>query len=151
MNLYKYHDNAESLKGHDDRFELISKEIWDKFKNEPYELKKREKILARDAKVATNYTYHVLGERFKLAEPIIAKHPQSAILYAKLFGEFPEAEEMFARDGILSLNYAIDSIYRPFPKGEPTIAKMNNIAWKYLKAFPEREKALSDLGWPVPR
>lgn len=60
MNLYKLHSDPKSLDLHDEAHEQVPEVIWDKYKKDPAELKKREKVLARSPKYAYLYAKDVL-------------------------------------------------------------------------------------------
>jgi hypothetical protein len=145
VNLYNYHTDKKTLKGYDNKDELIPTEVWDKFKNQPDELKKREHVLARNAKTAYKYAVYVLDGRFKLGEPALSKNSQYAMSYAQFLNGFPAAETLFANNAIDALTYSTDVIKKPFPLGEPAIADIMSTASRYLQVFPERKTAIENL------
>ena len=83
MNLYKLHSNPESL----DHFEKVTETnpdfFWEKYKNKPEELKKREKYIAKSAIHAYLYAKDILKGPFSAGEEAIAKNAMYAKLYAK--------------------------------------------------------------------
>mgnify|MGYP003613337078 CR=1 FL=1 len=83
MNLYDLHSKPESL----DYFEKISDNnpaiFWEKYKNKPEELKKREKYIAKSPKFAYYYAQHVLFGPFPLGEKAISKDTDFARDYAR--------------------------------------------------------------------
>lgn len=145
MNLYNYHDEADKLIGHADKDELVPREVWNKYKKQPEELKKREKILARNAATAFFYASHILNDRFKLGEPALAKNSKYALYYAELIGEFPLAEPLFADNAVSALEYSTEITHKPFPAGEPLIADTMAIGTRYLQFFPERKDVLNKI------
>ena len=108
MKLFRLHDTPNSLDHHGDE-DLVPELAWEKYKNNPEELKKREKTLARDPETAYKYAQHVLKGPFPLGEPSIAK------------------------DAWLSFFYA-DIIKGPFKLGEPTIKK-SRYMWSTYNSF----------------
>ena len=120
MNLYKLHSNPESL----DHFEKVTANnpaiFWDKYKNKPEELKKREKYIAKSA-------FH-------------------AYLYARdvLKGPFPAGEEAIAKDAMFAYYYAREVLKGPFPAGEETIAKKTWYASQYAGAVLKKDFYLND-------
>ena len=125
MNLYKLHSNPESL----DHFEKVTDNnpaiFWDKYKNKPEELKKREKHIAKSAKYAYSYAEDILKGPFPAGEEAIAKDKTYAFLYARdyLKGPFPAGEVAIAKDARFANFYAADVLKGPFPAGEAAIAK----------------------------
>ena len=126
MNLYKLHSKPESL----DHYETVSNSnpdiFWDKYKNNPEELKKREKYIAKSTKYAYKYASEVLKGPFPAGEEIISKDIYFALEYAKyvLKGKkFPAGEEAISNDEQYSYLYARDILKGPFPLGEDAISK----------------------------
>jgi len=68
-NLYKYHSNPD----YPEAFEVVPELVYEKYFKNPEELKKREHILAKDAKIAYLYADKVLNGRFELGEAAISK------------------------------------------------------------------------------
>ena len=120
MNLYNLHSKPESL----DHFEKVSENnpevFWDKYKNKPEELKKREKY--------------------------IVKYARFAYYYAKdtLKGPFPAGEEAIAKDAMFAYYYAREVLKGPFPAGEETIAKKTWYASQYAGAVLKKDFYLND-------
>jgi hypothetical protein len=127
MNLYKLHTDPKSLKHHHHHHETVPELIWDKYKNNKEELKKKEGILATDPWCAFLYTKEVLHGSFPAGEQTISKNSYIALFYAEnvLHGRFPAAEEEIASDPYGAREYATNIIkgpwtfegktYMPFP------------------------------------
>jgi hypothetical protein len=66
-------------------------------------------------------------------EPILAKCPHFAFLYAKdiLKGRFQAAEAVIATDASLAQKYAVYVLKGPFPAGEATIAMNPGASYYY--------------------
>ena len=60
MNLYNFHNTPESLYQYETVYETNPLFFWEKYKNNPEELRKREKYLAKDARCAYYYARDVL-------------------------------------------------------------------------------------------
>ena len=82
MNLYKFHADPKSLLHHDIAHEKVPAVFWDKYKDNPEELKKREAAIAKDPQYAYRYAYFVLEKSFPAGEAAIAKDPYYAYRYA---------------------------------------------------------------------
>ena len=121
MNLFNLH---KDLTDHPDK-ELIPIVVWEKYQHIPDELKKREKILARDPEIAYYYAKSVLKGPFPLGEPVIAESAEYSYSYTRdvLKGPFPMGEPVIAKDGESAFNYAYNIISDRWPIGEPAIAK----------------------------
>ena len=135
MNLFNYHEKPHELDHHDDQ-DLIPIIVWEKYKHNNAELKKREKMWARDPKTA--YYYGAKCDSFKLGEPAIAKEPNYSYLYAYyvIKGRFELGEPAIAKDAQLSYWYAANVLKGPFPLGEPVITKdaqYSHIYQKFLR------------------
>ena len=111
MNLYKMHDEPESIHGHDKSDKEIPDIFWEKYKNNPAELQKREDAIAKSAKFACYYAQGVLKGPFPLGESAIAKNADYAC------------------------NYAHFVLKHRFPEGEPAITKDKHWAEQYNKEF----------------
>ena len=115
MNLYDLHSDPESL----DHFEKISDNnpdfFWEKYKNKPEELKKREKHIAKSPIHTYQYARDVLKGPFPLGEEAISKGTQFAYSYAR------------------------DILQGPFPAGEEAIAKNSNFAFQYAGAVLKKD------------
>jgi hypothetical protein len=156
LNLYKLHSKPETLDLHDLAFEAVPELVWWKYKYIPTELKKREKILARDPWVAYEYALF-LDKPFPAGEAAIAKDAVRAYQYARdvLHGPFPAGEAAIAeacQRGTFfpgwALWYARSVLQGPFPAGEAAIAE--NPYWAYHYAcyvlkgpFPAGEAAIA--------
>ena len=85
MNLYDLHSEPAAL----DHFEKVTETnpdfFWEKYKNKPEELKKREKYIAKSTKYAYYYAQHVLFGPFPLGEKAISKDTFFVYYYAKTF------------------------------------------------------------------
>ena len=82
MNLYKFHADPKSLLHHDIAHEKVPAVFWDKYEDNPDELKKREATIAKDPYYAYLYARHVLKKPFPLGEAAIAKDTYCAYQYA---------------------------------------------------------------------
>jgi lambda repressor-like predicted transcriptional regulator len=125
MNLYKLHANPETLDHYDIAHDKVPKLIWDKYENNPEELRKREAALAKDGQYAYFYAKHVLKGRWPAGEEAIAKDAFASYEYATdvLKAGFPAGEEAIAKDARYAYFYAKDVLDGPFPAGEAAIAK----------------------------
>lgn len=172
MNLYDFHDEPKSLHAHDEADYKVVKVFWDKYKDDPEELKKREKALAKNGHYAIQYALRILKKPFPEGEKAIFNEPHAAVSYARIFGirnkdaekliaknsyysfvyakdiikgQWKEGEEAMARYSVEAFNYADRVLNAPFPKGEPAIAKSPRITEDYIKRFPERKDAMHTL------
>ena len=125
MNLYNLHDNPEQLHKHKEAFDTVPALIWDKFRDDPAELKKREDAIAKDAKYSLAYATHILQGPFPKGEEAISKDAQCSIDYARYVLEdpFPKGEAAISKVAHFAYSYARDILQGPFPKGEDTIKK----------------------------
>ena len=82
MNLHDLHNEPKSLDHHDDQ-DLVPVLAWTKYHQDQNELKKREKMWARDPQTAYWYARDVLHGPFKIGELAIAKDSDYSYLYAK--------------------------------------------------------------------
>lgn len=134
MNLYNFHSNPELLDHHDKSFDQVPHLVWEKYKRNPVELKKREDALAKNAQYAFAYAADIIKGPFPEGEDAIAKDAQYAYLYAKCVkGPFPKGEDAIAKTATWSYHYAKDVLDGPFPKGEDAIAKDTQMAYFYAK------------------
>jgi hypothetical protein len=92
MNLYKLHSKPETLDHYDVADEKVPALVWEKYQHEPAELKKREKVLARDPWTAYHYARFVLKKPFPAGEAAIAKNAEGAYWYALLVLNLPKAK-----------------------------------------------------------
>lgn len=122
MNLYKLHKDPKSLDHHEDAHDAIVHLFWDKFKDNPAELKKREKAISQSAKYSWWYAEKIHG-RFKLGEPAIAKDPHFSYSYARhiLEAPFELGEPSIATDGVTAYLYATNILGCRFKLGEKSI------------------------------
>ena len=72
MNLYKFHPDPENAPYREWAYENVPALIWERYSDEPEELKKRERVLAKDAYYAYWYARDVLKGSFPAAEDTIA-------------------------------------------------------------------------------
>lgn len=128
MNIYKFHIEPESLNGFNQADMNVVDCFWNKYKNNPAELKKRERAISKSAKYAYEYAYDVLKGEFQLGEYSISTDDLYSYLYASniLKGPFPLGEPAIATDSYSSYIYAIDVLKGPFPLGEPIIRLNSN-------------------------
>ena len=83
MNLYKLHSEPAPLDFYEKVTETNPDFFWEKYKNKPEELKKREKYIAKSTKYAYMYAKYILKGPFPLGEAAIAKDAMYAKLYAR--------------------------------------------------------------------
>ena len=115
MNLYQLHTNPESLDGYVKSQDVNPDFFWQKYGDNPEELKKREKYIARDPEYALKYAEKILK------------------------GPFPTGEDVIARDTDIAYDYAISVLKGPFPKGEEAIAKSKEISRYYAKSVLKKD------------
>ena len=87
---------------------------WEKYRDNPKELKKREHLWVTSAVYAYSYALHVLEEPFPLGEKAIASHPDYAYYYA------------------------CNVLKKPSPLGEAAIASHPEIAYDYAHDVLEK-------------
>ena len=116
MNLYNFHSKPESLLQYTTMSETNPHIFWEKYKNSPEELKKREKYIAADAKYAYYYAYYTLEALFPAGEEAIASDAEYAFYYAKnvLKGPFPKGEAAIAKDARFAYRYAKEVLKADF-------------------------------------
>jgi hypothetical protein len=146
MNLYKFHQSPEDLHKHKEAEDSVVDMFWDKYKNNPKELKKKEWAIAKSAEYSYLYARNILEGRFELGrfelgEPAIAKSAEYSYLYAAdvLNGKFPLGEPAIAKSAKYSYYYAEDVLHGKFPLGEPEIAKKANLWKEYCEIFGIKE------------
>jgi hypothetical protein len=137
MNLYKFYKTPEDLHKHDSKEDHVIELFWDKYKNNPKELKKREKAIAKSTEYSYLYAMDVLKGRFPLGEPAIAKSAKYSYWYARdiLKGKFPLGEPAIAKSAKYSYWYARDVLRGEFKLGEPAIEKDENYWKQYCEHF----------------
>ena len=134
MNLYNFHSKPESLLQYTTMSETNPHIFWEKYKNSPEELKKREKYIVRDPEYAYLYALDVLKfGQFPAGEAAIAKDAKYAYLYAKdiLASPFPAGEAIIAKNAYYASHYARGVLKKPFPAGEAAIAQDARYAYAY--------------------
>ncbi len=116
MNLYKFHPNPELIEHYEFHHENVVNLFWDKYQDNPVELKKREEAIAKDAYYAYRYAKYILLNRFSLGEEAMAKDRYYAYYYAKdiLHDRFPLGEEAIARVPMYAKCYAKEVIKGPW-------------------------------------
>lgn len=153
MNLYKLHANPESLKQgfHD----TVPSLFWEKYKNKPDELKKRESYIAKDPKYAYKYALVLKGlkgrHRFSWepGEAAIATSSKFSCLYARnvLHRRFLLGEKSIADSSHDSVDYAYFVIKGRWEMGEDAIAKDADESFAYAdflnKPFPKGEAIMA--------
>jgi hypothetical protein len=150
VNLYKLHARPEELDHHDQAFERVPELAWEKYEDDPDELKKREKLWARDPWTAYKYAFR-LKKSFPAGEAAIAKDAMAAYYYAYYVLKkepFPAGEAAIAKDAASAYRYASDVLKKRFPAAEATIAKSGEYAEAYAQAvlqapFPAAEKVIA--------
>jgi hypothetical protein len=137
MNLYNLHDKPKDLHRHDDADAHVVEAFWDKYENNPKELKKREPAIAKDAEYSYYYANVVLKGRFELGEPEIAKDSGYSYYYARdaLKRRFELGEPGIAKDAEYSYYYARDVIKGRFELGELEIRKSKHYRDMYNKTI----------------
>ena len=73
MNLYNLHSDPQSLLYFEEAPEIVPDLFWDKYKNNPEELKKREREISVDAEYSYYYARGVLEGPFPAGEAAISK------------------------------------------------------------------------------
>jgi hypothetical protein len=127
MNLYDLHPDPESAPGYDTRYDDVPELVWKKYRDQPEELRKREKALAREAKYAYRYA-HVLKGPFQAGEAAIATRGEYVFVYAR------------------------NVLRSPFPAGEAAVAK-SCYAYIYAREvlnLPEEEAMRRSRNWNEP-
>ena len=81
MNLYQLHTNPESLDGYVKSQDVNPDFFWQKYGDNPEELKKREKYIARDPEYALKYAEKILKGPFPAGEAAIATDDECALEY----------------------------------------------------------------------
>jgi hypothetical protein len=141
MDLYKLHDNAEQLDHFSNKHNISALHAW------MYGLETKqwnEKILAKDARIASMYATNFLKRRFELAEPVMAKHPLVAYDYCRVVakGRVPafEKEPIFANSQY-ALAYVMHIAMGEFKLAEPKFAKSAGESFYYSTFIKRRFKA----------
>jgi len=107
MNLYNLHAKPESLDHHAAAQDSVPSIVWEKYRDDAAELKKREAALAKDSEIAYRYARNILQ------------------------GKFPAGEAVIATDEYWSYQYAFYVLKDRFPAGEAAIARNPEVAKKY--------------------
>ena len=125
MNLYNFHAKPKLLDGYDSVPENNPHFFWEKYKNNPAELKKREKYIAKSANYAYLYAGDVLNGPFPAGESEIAKDVYYAYWYAAdiLGAPFPLGEEAISKNALYARWYARDVLEKDFYLDDKLIAK----------------------------
>ena len=149
MNLYQYHNNPNVLPGHNNKEELLGlyslPYIFEKYIDQPDELKKRESFIAKSAEYSYRYANDVLCSRFHLGERVILTDAHIAFIYKRRFqssfssnSEKEQLENQISKYSELSYRYATEVLKARFPLGELAIKHAtNSITQKYKKQFPD--------------
>ena len=82
LNIYKYHTHPETLPLYEKAMECVPVCFWEKYENNPEELKKREGAIAKSAKYSYYYALNVLKTRFEAGEKAIATDVYYSYYYA---------------------------------------------------------------------
>jgi hypothetical protein len=72
VDLYAIHPDPENAPYRDWAFERVPALVWERYREEPEELRAREPVIARSAKYAYWYATFALGGPFPAGEPAIA-------------------------------------------------------------------------------
>ena len=125
MNLYNLHIDPQSLPHFREAHEYVLDVFWDKYRNTPEELRKREKYIATDAKYSYWYAMYVLKGPFPAGELAISKDAWYAYWYARYILEvpFPAGEAVIAEDVYFSRLYAKYALKADFYLDGKLIAK----------------------------
>lgn len=153
MDLYRLHDKPEELDHQDIAHHAVPKLIFDKYGEDEAEMKKHEKMLAREPSSAIAYAKTYLRGRFPEAEKNLVGNSNFAARYARdilqdRWIDVPEIDKAIARkaettiaNGEDAVMYAIDVIGGRFPEAEPHIAESAWNSWIYAaQALKERFK-----------
>ena len=118
MNLYNLHISPESLLLFKEADEYVLEVFFRKYRDEPEELRKREKAISVEAYYAFYYAQDVLKRPFPAGEAVIARDAYYAFYYAKnvLKGPFPLGEPAIAKDSWYASYYAKNVLKAPFPR-----------------------------------
>ena len=113
---------------------------WEKYKDNPEELKKREHLWVTSAVYAYSYALHVLKTPFPPGEKAIASRPDYAHSYALhvLKKPFPLGEKAIASHPDYAYYYACNVLKKPSPLGEAAIASHPEIAYDYAHDVLEK-------------
>ena len=108
MSLYSFHTDPDSLLHSGAAHDAVPHLVWDRYKNKPAELKKREAALAVDPEHACKYARYVLERPWPAGEAVIAQAASVAYQYAQyvLKGPFPAGEAAIAKDADRAREYA---------------------------------------------
>ena len=133
MNLYNLHISPESLLLFKEADEYVLEVFFRKYRDEPEELRKREKAISVEAYYAFYYAQDVLKRPFPAGEAVIASDAYYAYYYARdvLKGPFSLGEATIATDAKYSYRYARSVLKGPFPAGEEAISKDPDYAFYY--------------------
>ena len=117
MNLYDLHNKPEDLHRHDAIDTHVADAFWDKYKNNPGELKKRESAIAKNTLYSYLYAEYIIKKRFELGEPAIAKDADYSYWYARnvLKGRFKLGEPAIAKRTWYASKYAEEIVKGKFP------------------------------------
>jgi hypothetical protein len=98
MNLYNLHSEPEYLDLYSEAHDRIPNLFWEKYKDAPAELKKREQYIAKNAKYSYMYAVYILKGPFKAGEAAITTSAHYSYIYAKevLNGPFKAGEASIA-------------------------------------------------------
>ena len=123
LNIYNYHTNPELFKNREKVLDSIPDFFWEKYKDNPEELKKREGAIAKSAMYSHLYAHDILKRRFEAGEKAIATNTKYSYLYARdiLKGKFEAGEKAIATNAWCSYRYAADVLKERFEAGENII------------------------------
>jgi hypothetical protein len=108
LDLYDIHPDKENAPHRDVAYDRVPELVWERYWDQPKELKKRERALARSPEYAFHYALDVLGGPFPAGEPAIAREAQYAYKYARyvLKEPWPAGEPAIAGDPYYAYRYA---------------------------------------------
>ena len=135
LNIYKYHTHPETLPLYERAMECVPDCFWEKYKDNPEELKKREGAIAKSAKYSYLYALYVLRNRFEAGEKAIATDAWYSFMYARevLKERFEAGEKAIATDAWYSFMYAREVLKGRFEAGEKAIATDAGYSYWYAR------------------
>jgi len=147
VNLYKLHNDPQSLDHNSDRFYvpgILFQEMTDlsqdQLSDHDVEAEHLEKYIVTDPWASYVYAKNYLREPWPPGEPAIASVSRYAKDYARfvLDGPFPAGEKVIATNANHSYEYAYRALRARFPAGEEVILTDADNAFYYAKNVLER-------------
>ena len=145
LNIYKYHTHPEVFSLYEKAMECIPEFFWEKYKNNPEELKKREGAVAKSAEYSYLYAVKVLKTRFEAGEKAMATDAWVSYRYARevLKKRFEAGGKAVATNAEYAYWYARDVLKNRFEAGEKAIAIDKQLSYWYNLSLPT-ETILND-------